>query len=112
MAVYKYSYQMRITITKLRHNGFRKKPENHELSGRLIIHERHVGESVKRLAAELRGLNSMMGGGDQVLAVLFDPQIRCWRGATFKLNGWEIIEWKGEGRQLVVQEWACRIEGF
>jgi len=54
----------------------------------------------------------MVGPGDDVLAVLFDPEIRSWRGGTFKLNGWEIIDWKREGRQLVIQEWACRIEGF
>ena len=103
---------MRVTITQLRHNGFRVKTENRELSGQLFIHDRHVGESMKRLAAELHGLNSVAGSGDQVLAVLFDPEIRSWHGAMFKLNGWEIVDWKGDGRQLVIQEWACRIEGF
>ena len=103
---------MRVSITQLRHNGFRKSTGNHELSGHLIIQERHVGQGVKRLAAELHELNSITCSGDQVLAVLFDPEIRSWHGATFKLNGWEIIDWKGDGRQLVIQEWACRIEGF
>ncbi len=112
MAVYKYSYRMRVTITQLRHNGFRKSLENHEFSGQLIIQERHVGQGAKRLAAEVHGASSMLGSGDQVLAVLFDPVIRSWHGATFKLNGWEIINWKGDGRQLVIQEWSCRIEGF
>lgn len=107
-----YSYPMRITITLLRQNGFRVSTEYRELSGQLFIHERHVSQSATRLAAELHGPSSMMGKGENLLAVLFDPKIRSWQGATFKLNGWEIIDWKGDGRQLVVQEWACRIDGF
>lgn len=112
MAVYKYSGRMRVSITQLRHNGFRKSTENHELSGQLIIQQRHIGQGAKRLAAELYRPSTTLVSGDQALAVLFDPEIRSWHGATFKLNGWEIIDWKGDGRQLVIQEWACRIEGF
>lgn len=103
---------MLVTVTLLRQNGFRLNKENRELSGQLVIHERRISETASRLAAELHGPSAMKSNHDQVLAVLFDPEIRSWLGSTFKLNGWEIIEWKSEGRQLVVQEWACRIDGF
>lgn len=103
---------MHITATLLRQNGFRLNKENREISGQLIIHERRITETAIRLAAELHGPAAMKANDERVLAVLFDPEIRSWQGSTFKLNGWEIIDWKGEGRQLVVQEWACRIDGF
>lgn len=103
---------MHITATLLRQNGFRLNKENRQISGQLIVHERRISETASRLAAELHGPSAMKASDEQVLALLFDPEIRSWHGTTFKLNGWEIIDWKGEGRQLVVQEWACRIDGF
>ena len=115
LAVYKYSYRMRVFVTPLRRNGFRipaRDLGSSELSGDLVIQERAISSTQSRKAAEVRKYGSQLSSSDQVLAVLFDPEIRCWRGATFKLNGWEVIDWKGEGRQLVVQEWACRIDGF
>lgn len=103
---------MQITATLLRRNGFRVQSGNQLITGELVIGERRIREGMMRLAAEIQAPGAMLGNGAQTLAILYDPEIRCWRGATFKLNGWEIVEWKGEGRQLVVQEWACRIEGF
>lgn len=103
---------MHITVTMLRRGGFRIRSDYQEITGNLVIEERRVREGMTRLAAEIQTPGAMLGSGPHTAAVLFDPQIRCWRGATFKLNGWEILDWKGEGRQLVVQEWACRIEGF
>lgn len=103
---------MQITATLLRHNGFRIQTGNQQISGQLVIEERRIRDGMLRLAAEIQAPGAMLGNGARVLAVLFDPQIRVWRGAGFKLNGWEIIEWKGEGRQLVVQEWACCIDGY
>lgn len=114
-AVYKYSYKMHVFVTPLRRNGFRipaRDLGSSEISGDLVIQERAISPTQARKAAEVRTHGSQLASGDQLLAVLFDPEIRCWHGATFKLNGWEVIDWKGEGRQLVVQEWACRIEGF
>jgi len=103
---------MRITVTLLRENGFRVKTRARELTGQLVIEECRIREGMVRLAAEIKEPGASLGEGGRTLAVLFDPEIRCWHGATFKLNGWEIIDWKGDGRQLVIQEWACRVDGF
>ena len=103
---------MKVTATLLRRNGFRIQKDNQQIAGELVIAKRRIRDDVLRLAAEIQAPSAMLGDGPRVLAVLFDPEIRAWRGANFKLNGWEIIEWKGEGRQLVVQEWACCIDGY
>lgn len=110
--VQKYSARMQVTVTLLRRNGFRIQTDNRQVSGQLVIAERRVRDGMLRLAAEIQTPGPMLGDGPSIIALLFDPTIRNWRGASFKLNGWEIIDWKGEGRQLVVQEWACTIEGF
>lgn len=115
MAVYAYSARMLVVVTPLRKNGFRipsRDLGSCEIAGDLIVQERRISETQSRTAAEIRKKGIQIANDDQVLAVLFDPEIRSWRGATFKLNGWEVIDWKGNGRQLVVQEWACRIDGF
>lgn len=83
-----------------------------QVAGQLAIAERRIREGMLRLAAEIQEPGPMLGDGPRILALLFEPEIRAWRGSSFKLNGWEIIDWKGEGRQLVVQEWACTIDGF
>jgi len=103
---------MKVTVTLLRRNGFRIQTDNRQVSGQLVIAERRVRDGMLRLAAEIQTPGPMLGDGPSIIALLFDPTIRNWRGASFKLNGWEIIDWKGEGRQLVVQEWACTIDGF
>lgn len=106
---------MFVVVTPLRKNGFRTPARDLagcDISGDLVIGQRWITSTQSRLAAEIRKHGSQASGDDEILAVLFDPAIRSWRGANFKLNGWEIREWKGEGRQLVVQEWACRIDGF
>ena len=103
---------MRITATLLRQNGFRVQSGNQTITGELVIEQRRIREGMMRQAAEIQEPGAMLGNGALTLAMLYDPEIRCWRGATFKLNGWEIIDWKGDGRQLVVQEWACRVDGF
>lgn len=103
---------MKVTATLLRRNGFRIQKDNRQIAGELVIAERRIRDGMLRLAAEIQAPGAMLGDGPRVLAILFDPEIRAWRGASLKLNGWEIIEWKGEGRQLVVQEWACSIDGY
>ena len=103
---------MQITATLLHRNGFRVQSGHQIITGELVIQERRIREGMNRLAAEILAPGAMLGKGAHTIAVLFDPEIRCWHGATFKLNGWEIIDWKGDGRQLVVQEWACRVDGF
>jgi hypothetical protein len=110
--VQKYSARMQVTVTLLRRNGFRIQTDNLQVSGQLVIAERRVRDGMLRLAAEIQTPGPMLGDGPSIIALLFDPTIRNWRGANFKLNGWEIIDWKGEGRQLVIQEWACTIDGF
>lgn len=103
---------MHVTVALLRENGFRVKSRHRELTGQFVIHERLIREGQKRRVAELQAPGALLGNGAVTLATLYDPEIRLWTGATFKLNGWEIINWKGDGLQLVVQEWACRIEDF
>lgn len=106
---------MLVVVTPLRKNGFRipaRDLAECDISGDLVIGQRWVTSTQSRLAAEIRKHGSQLPGEDQILMVLFDPEIRSWRGSTFKLNGWEVLEWKDEGRQLVLQEWACQIQGL
>ena len=107
---------MRVAVTPLRKHGFRipnrDLSANVELIGELLILNRWVSNTKTRLAAELRKGGSTVSGDSNLLAVLYEPVIKGWMGANFNLTGWEILDWKEEGRQIVVQEWACRIDGF
>lgn len=105
---------MQIKATPLRHNGFKlsfKDASAREpLSGELIIHQRWVSETKTRLAAEIRKAGSVIEDEANLVALLYEPKVSHLQGAMFRLTGWEIINWKTEGRQLVVQEWACTID--
>lgn len=107
---------MQVEITPLRKNGFKlsgKANQSHtQIHGNLTIGPRWVSSTQTRLAAELRCLGSVLQGDESLIAVIYEPQIKGWRGSGFNLTGWEIVDWKGDGRQIVMQEWACTIIGW
>jgi hypothetical protein len=116
IAVCKYSIAMQVEIQPLRINGFKMPTRSHGadtlLRGELIIGHHWLSKSQTRLAAQLRKPGVSISGDEYLLAVLYEPQIKGWRGAGFGLTGWEILDWKSDGRQIVLQEWACWILGF
>lgn len=107
---------MFISVTPLRKNGFRREQRDlrtdAQICGDFCILDRRISATQTRKAAELRKRGVVNADDSNLLAVLYEPQLKSWRGGTFNLTGWEIIDWLDTGRQIVIQEWACRIEGF
>lgn len=111
--VYKYSYRMQVEIHPLRRNGFRIPNREHgrgePLRGTLVIEACWLTETQKRRAAILYRHGTHSAAKEHIIAKLFEPEIKMLAGARFVLTGWELVEWKEQGRQIVMQEWPCLV---
>jgi len=107
-----YSYRVHVEVYPLRRNGFkipdRDQRTGQPMRGHLAIGNHWITQTKTKLAATIRrepGCTSP----DAVLGVLFDPVVKSLEGHVLLISGWELIDWKGDGRQAVVQEWVCSL---
>ena len=109
-----YSYRMKVAMYPRRRAGFKIPDREWRLGepvrGYLSIADRWITKTQTRLSASIAPDPSKVGGKD-ALAVIYDPQVKSLRGSVLVIAGWELIDWKNDGRQFVLQEWVCELGG-
>ncbi len=99
---------MQVVAYPRRRSGFmipvREQRSRSPVAGHLVIGDYWITQAKARPAAVI-WRDPSSSTAEDVQAILFDPVIKSLRGSAMVLSGWEIIDWRLGGRQVVVQEW-------
>lgn len=90
-----------------RRAGF-KIPESERTTptrGTIALESVWVTETRTKPAMVLHVLNG--GGLRNVKAILYEPELVALGGDVVRFKGWELIDYPGQGKQAVIQEWRC-----
>jgi hypothetical protein len=100
---------MIVNVYKVREAGFkipsREADCQHPMKGALRLERLWVSDTRTKRALVLRKVSDVTSNG--LISVLYEPDMTALGDSWMRFKGWEILEYLGRGRQLVVQEWRC-----